>query len=203
MNHATQKLLLRLSDGTVVDQETQDVMDNYQAFQNEDVHVCGLKILNMTLQDFGQWECKIDLRSGQFQLGLVNLLSVEDGFVKDVRLPDTVLPEEYDIKLTPHIVEDNYTVDGEIIIKAVVNNKLRFQSFLNEDMKGFYRSSYFDTLSKTTKTLAVTKFEPISARRAFPCFDEPAMKAKFKITLVRRKEMISLSNMQQIESGAQ
>ena len=261
MNHATQKLLLHLSDGTVVDQETQDVMDNYQAFQNEDVHVCGLKILNMTLQDFGQWECKIDLRSGQFQLGLVNLLSVEDGFVKDVRLPDTVLPEEYDIKLTPHIVEDNYTVDGEIIIKAVVNNysnsiflhykfihidegsvnvdmdefelniagfgydldrdffiiylqemlqeslivnvKLRFQSFLNEDMKGFYRSSYFDSLSNTTKTLAVTKFEPISARRAFPCFDEPAMKAKFKITLVRRKEMISLSNMQQIESGVQ
>ena len=49
-------------------------------------------------------------------------------------------------------------------------------------MAGFYRSQYTD--SKGVKRfLATTQFEAIDARRCFPCWDEPARKATFVVTM--------------------
>jgi aminopeptidase 2 len=61
-------------------------------------------------------------------------------------------------------------------------------------MAGFYRSSY-KMPDGSTKYMATTQMEPTDARRAFPCFDEPALKAKFTITLIADKNMTCLSNM--------
>lgn len=70
----------------------------------------------------------------------------------------------------------------------------QFTGFLNDKMVGFYRSSYKDK-DGATKYLATTQMEPTDARRAFPCFDEPALKAKFTITLIADKNLTCLSNM--------
>lgn len=71
-----------------------------------------------------------------------------------------------------------------------------FTGSLNDKMAGFYRSSYVDR-NGSTKYLATSQMEPTDARRAFPCFDEPALKAKYTITLVGDKNHTCLSNMDQ------
>ncbi|XP_021356866.1 aminopeptidase Ey-like [Mizuhopecten yessoensis] len=65
----------------------------------------------------------------------------------------------------------------------------------NEVLLGMYVSTYRDEAANMTKYMAVTQFAPTYARHAFPCFDEPAMKARFDITLERQPHIISLSNM--------
>lgn len=69
-----------------------------------------------------------------------------------------------------------------------------FAGTLNDNMAGFYRSSYKGK-DGSTKYLATTQMEPTDARRAFPCFDEPALKSQFSITLIANKELTCLSNM--------
>ena len=62
----------------------------------------------------------------------------------------------------------------------------KFTGYLNDKMAGFYRSSYKDS-DGNTKYLAVSQMESTDARRAFPCFNEPALKAEFTVTLVADK----------------
>lgn len=67
-----------------------------------------------------------------------------------------------------------------------------FKGILNEHLRGFYRSRYI--LDGREKYLAVTQFEATDARRTFPCFDEPAQKAIFEVSLEIPKNMVAISN---------
>ncbi|MBV8630641.1 MAG: M1 family peptidase, partial [Silvibacterium sp.] len=69
-----------------------------------------------------------------------------------------------------------------------VSLTIEYSGILNGQLRGFY-------LSKTaSRNYAVTQFEPTDARRAFPSFDEPAMKATFDVTLVVDKGDTAISN---------
>ena len=58
---------------------------------------------------------------------------------------------------------------------------------------GFYRSTYTDA-DGIEQAIATTQLAATDARRAFPCFDEPALKATFEITLVVPEGLAAYSN---------
>jgi puromycin-sensitive aminopeptidase len=71
---------------------------------------------------------------------------------------------------------------------------IHFTGLLNDKLKGFYRSKYTHP-SGEERYAATTQFEAADARRAFPCWDEPALKATFDVTIVADKNKTVLSNM--------
>lgn len=162
------------------------------------------------------------------------------------RLPTTVTPEHYRLKLTPNLSDWTFTGEANIAVRVrepvreVVLNaaeldfhdvslrlsdgrllkgkprfdpdneqaalsfdetvppgaaelQVRFSGILNDKLHGFYRSTYKSSDGRE-KRLASTQFESTDARRAFPCWDEPAFKAVFQVTLVVDRGLTAISN---------
>ncbi|KAI8617139.1 hypothetical protein BC830DRAFT_1167233 [Chytriomyces sp. MP71] len=66
--------------------------------------------------------------------------------------------------------------------------------------RGFFKSPVGAPGKKGKQQfIAATHFEPLSARRAFPCFDEPALKATFSITIAAPKGYTVVSNTEVVE----
>lgn len=80
----------------------------------------------------------------------------------------------------------------KLILVGKIKLTLVFKGILNDKMRGFYRSRYI--IKEAEHYMATTQFEATDARRAFPCFDEPAHKAVFHVSLVVPKGKTAISN---------
>ncbi|CCM03911.1 uncharacterized protein FIBRA_06062 [Fibroporia radiculosa] len=69
---------------------------------------------------------------------------------------------------------------------------LSFTGQLTGAMMGYYKSVGGED---GKDVYALTQFEPTIARKAFPCWDEPSLKATFAVTLISRADTVNLSNM--------
>lgn len=78
-------------------------------------------------------------------------------------------------------------------VQGRVELEVEFKGANNDKMAGFYRSAYGK--GKEKKYLLTTQFEATDARRAFPCFDEPDLKATFDLTLIIDGKLEAISNM--------
>ncbi|XP_029010286.1 aminopeptidase Ey [Betta splendens] len=67
-----------------------------------------------------------------------------------------------------------------------------FTGELADDLAGFYRSEYEE--AGVRRVIATSQMHPTHARKAFPCFDEPALKAIFYITVIHPPGTVALSN---------
>ena len=81
----------------------------------------------------------------------------------------------------------------ETIAPGLATLNIAFTGVLNDKLRGFYRSEYQGPGGQT-QFLATTQFESTDARRAFPCWDEPARKARFEVTLMLPSSLTAISN---------
>lgn len=114
-------------------------------------------------------------------------LDIESAFIVQNKIKTFALQIKYDKKSETATFLFPKALD---IGKAKLT--LIFSGILNDKMHGFYRSKY--EISGKDYYLATTQFEATDARRAFPCFDEPAVKAVFDIKLIVPNNSTAISN---------
>nr|CAD7255955.1 unnamed protein product [Timema shepardi] len=74
--------------------------------------------------------------------------------------------------------------------------QLNFLGQLNDERnEGFFRGYYVDSKTQQKKWYAGTQMRSTNARRVFPCFDEPALKATFDISVGAKRKYHVWSNM--------
>ncbi|KAM9351954.1 alanyl (membrane) aminopeptidase-like b [Symphorus nematophorus] len=138
------------------------------------------------------------------------------------RLPSNLIPLSYRVTLWPHFYtkiievenvtspnqtmffEGNSTVNFHcaqttnsiylntkdlnvscpVVMNTDLSKHIEVKEFRFEGENDFLKISF----------LAATNMEPTYARRVFPCFDEPEMKAEFTVTIIHRKDTIALAN---------
>lgn len=101
--------------------------------------------------------------------------------------------------LTGSIIDENikketFTVEFPSALSGTANVEIAFSGKIQSNMAGFYKSPYKDAISGDEKIMLSTQFEATDARRAFPCFDEPALKATFSVHVTTETEATVLGN---------
>ncbi|KAK7497083.1 hypothetical protein BaRGS_00011613, partial [Batillaria attramentaria] len=84
-------------------------------------------------------------------------------------------------------------LNAPLVKDARYDLHMTFEAPLTEKFQAVYFSSYKE--EGVTQYLAASIFVPSYARRAFPCFDEPALKANFTLTILRKPTYVALANM--------
>ncbi|NXL67510.1 LCAP aminopeptidase, partial [Chordeiles acutipennis] len=126
---------------------------------------------------------KIVLHSSGLNITKATITSAGEHQAKPVEFLEYPLHDQIAVMASEALlVGQNYTVNIE------------YSSNLSDTYYGFYKISYKDENSKK-RWFAATQFEPLAARSAFPCFDEPVFKATFLIKIKRDEKLSTLSNM--------
>ena len=114
---------------------------------------------------------------------------------------DVAAPAERVTEARVQLDHDTETVTLELpddVPVGAARLRLSFRGVLNDQLVGFYRSTFHTedpaTGERTEQALAVTQFESTHARRAFPCFDEPALKAVFSVSVVVPADQFVVAN---------
>lgn len=116
---------------------------------------------------------------------------------KDIKIDTVEVIQGKDIQFAQKISYDTKPETVTFVFKQPIKKgkaklSVVFEGIINETLRGFYRSRYI--LNGEQKHLATTQFEATDARRAFPCFDEPAQKAVFNVSLIIPGNHTAISN---------
>ncbi|XP_064645102.1 endoplasmic reticulum aminopeptidase 1-like isoform X1 [Lineus longissimus] len=128
----------------------------------------------------------IVIHSKKLEITRRTIVTIDGTSPKDVQI----------LKSVPCLEHEQYymKLSRALEVGEIIHITLEFNANLSDSMAGFYKSSY-KTKAGEKRYLATTHFEPTDARAAFPCFDEPAMKANFTMSIIRSPHYTALFNM--------
>jgi aminopeptidase N len=132
---------------------------------------------------------KLNVRSPVRQLVLNALeLKIESASVDGKELPASAIKideknELLTLALTSELATGEHTLT------------LRFTGKINQQGQGLFYMRYQEQGTGTRKIMLGTQFEATDARRFFPCWDEPAFRARFQLTAVVPENWLAVSNM--------
>jgi aminopeptidase N/puromycin-sensitive aminopeptidase len=125
----------------------------------------------------------------------LNAAETELGAVKAVTGADESDAQAAAVTLDARREQATFTF-AQALPAGRVRLTIDYKGILNDKLRGFY-------LSKTKlRRYGVTQLESTDARRAFPSFDEPALKATFDVTLVVDAGDTGISNMKIVSDTA-
>ncbi|KAI8874181.1 hypothetical protein GQ42DRAFT_159952 [Ramicandelaber brevisporus] len=83
--------------------------------------------------------------------------------------------------------------DGELSADTTAMLSATYLGEISSELTGFYHSEYMNSEGGVSM-VAMTQFQVAGARRAFPCWDQPDIKATFELTLVVPSGLAAVSN---------
>jgi aminopeptidase N len=137
----------------------------------------------------GSETVKLNVRSPVHQLVLNALeLKIEASSVDGKELPLSAIKTENEKELLTLTLPSELAVGDHALT-------LRFTGKINQQGQGLFYMRYQEQGSGARKVMLGTQFEATDARRFFPCWDEPAFRARFQLTVVVPENWLAVSNM--------
>jgi aminopeptidase N len=132
---------------------------------------------------------KLNVRSHVHQLVLNALdLKIEAASVDGRELPISAIKVDHENELLTLTLPSGLTTGDHTLA-------LRFTGKINEQGQGLFYMHYQEQRTGVRKIMLGTQFEATDARRFFPCWDEPAFRARFQLTAVVPEKWLAVSNM--------
>ena len=132
---------------------------------------------------------KLNVRSHVYQLVLNALeLKIEAAFVDGKELPVSAIKVDHENELLTLALPSELTAGDHTLA-------LHFTGKINQQGQGLFYMHYQEQGTGARKVMLGTQFEATDARRFFPCWDEPAFRARFQLTVVVPEKWLAVSNM--------
>src|SRR5215471_1638915 len=137
----------------------------------------------------GSETVKLNVRSPVHQLVLNGLeLKIEAASVDEKELPLSAIRTDNENQLLTLTLPSELATGDHALA-------LRFTGKINQQGQGLFYMRYQEPGSGSRKVMLGTQFEATDARRFFPCWDEPAFRAHFQLTVVVPEDWLAVSNM--------
>jgi aminopeptidase N len=132
---------------------------------------------------------KLNAQTPVHQLVLNGLeLNIESASVDGRELPPSAIKTDNEKELVTLTLPSKLAAGDHAL-------SLRFTGKINQQGQGLFYMRYQEHGSGARKVMLATQFEATDARRFFPCWDEPAFRARFQLTALVPENWLAVSNM--------